>query len=200
MKKIFTCLAFALFTASAFCTTVTITNSGFTFTPGTVTINAGDSILFSLSSIHKVAEVAQATWNANGATQLPGGFSTALGGGIVVPAFLTVGTHWYVCQPHASMGMKGIIIVQNSSGITENQLSAAISVYPNPVSSNLTVKVGMPGGGTLRLSNALGEILEQRQVNTVACSVDLGNKPKGIYFVTFIDVAGIETVKKVVKM
>src|ERR1035437_6539811 len=118
-------IAFAIYSGVALCNTVTIVNSGSTFSPATVTITVGDTVKFTLASIHDAVEVSQATWNANGTTALSGGFSTPFGGGLVLPAQLTVGTHWYVCSPHAaSMHMKGVIIVKNAAGIQENKLDA----------------------------------------------------------------------------
>lgn len=90
-------------------TTHTIVSSGFSFSPSNLTINLGDTVVFSLASIHNAVEVSQATWNSNGTTPLPGGFALPLGGGTVV--LTSTGTHWYVCQPHALSGMKGRITV-----------------------------------------------------------------------------------------
>lgn len=138
MKKLLFPSIFILNSVVALCTTSTIVNSGYTFSPDSVTITSGDSINFVLASIHNTVEVSQTTWAANGTTPLSGGFSTPFGGGIVTPAKLTAGTHYYVCGAHASMGMKGVIIVQGTStGITENQLQTGISVYPNPTSDQV---------------------------------------------------------------
>ncbi len=90
--------------------THTVTNAGFTFSPADITINAGDSVQWQLASIHDVVEVTQQTWNANGNTPKAGGFSTSFGGGTV--KFDTPGTYFYVCELHASIGMKGRVIVQ----------------------------------------------------------------------------------------
>ncbi len=89
--------------------TVTVTNSGFTFSPAEVTINAGDSVQWQIASIHTVVEVTEQNWNANLNTPKAGGFSTPFGGGTV--KFDTPGTYFYVCSPHASLGMKGKVIV-----------------------------------------------------------------------------------------
>jgi len=88
--------------------TVTVTNAGFAFSPSLLTINAGDTVRWTINSIHNVVEVSQATWNANGNTS-NGGFSLPFGGG--THTFSTPGTYYYVCEPHASGGMKGRVIV-----------------------------------------------------------------------------------------
>ncbi len=111
--KLKSLLALLLITisTSAFCTIWTINTSGFTYTPATTNILFGDTVVFTIGGSHDAREVSLATWTANGNTPLPGGFQTAFGGGIVLPAQLSVGTHYFVCTPHASMGMKGTIIV-----------------------------------------------------------------------------------------
>ncbi len=87
-----------------------ITNSGFTFTPDEVSIKAGESIEFSVSSSHNVVEVSEETWHANGATS-NGGFSVDFGATKTI-TFRNTGMYYYVCQPHAGMGMKGKVVVE----------------------------------------------------------------------------------------
>src|SRR5436190_2835959 len=125
MKKILICLT--LFSKIALSAIIPVVNSGFTFSPSTITVNVGDTVSFSLASAHNVVEVSQATYIANSNSPLAGGFSTPFGGGMVFTSALTLGTHWFVCQPHASMGMKGKIIVQSVSGIAENLLETRFS-------------------------------------------------------------------------
>ncbi|WP_225154157.1 hypothetical protein, partial [Bradyrhizobium sp. NBAIM08] len=94
-------LSLLLLTAglTGFCTTWTITNFGFTFTPASITINPGDSVNFVIDSAHNAVEVSDTTWNANGNTALPGGFLTPFGGGLILATQLGTGTHYYVCYP-----------------------------------------------------------------------------------------------------
>jgi len=199
MKNILICLTFALYSEIALSTITTVTNSGFTFSPSTITVNIGDTVSFSLASVHNVAEVSQATFTANGNTQLAGGFSTPSGGGLVFTAALTIGTHWYVCQPHASMGMKGKIIVQNATGVAENLLQSRISVYPNPFRSKVTLNFNQVVRGTLHLSNSFGEALQQTEINTSVLTLDLGDKPNGVYFIAVTDAAGNRQERTIVK-
>jgi plastocyanin len=182
MKKIVISLLLISLETAIFCSTRTITNSGFTFNPASITINVGDDVNFVLESVHNAVEVSQTTWNANGNTPLSGGFSVTFGGGSVLPAQLTVGTHWYVCSPHASLGMKGIIIVNTSTGIKENQSQINISVYPNPASDFITVKANID------LSSSPYSIIDQagRQVltgklNSEVTFIEISQFEKGIY-------------------
>src|SRR5258708_31282891 len=81
-------------------TTHTITTSGFTFVPNSISIVAGDTVIFSIPGIHNAVEVSQATWNANDTTSLPGGFHVNFAGASAFPTQL--GTHYYFCQPPVS--------------------------------------------------------------------------------------------------
>jgi plastocyanin len=188
MKKlVFSLLLFSLGTAS-FCTTWTIINVGFTFSPATVTIHLGDSVNFTLADIHNAVEVSQTTWDANGTTALPGGFQEPIGGGLVLPSQLAVGTHYYVCQPHASLGMKGIIIVQDNSGIADNKLQSGISVYPNPANNLLTIKAGNDlVGSQYVISDQTGRQVLNGKLANETTPIDISQLIPGVYL---IQVAG----------
>lgn len=113
----------------------TISNVGNTFSPGTLTIEVGEDVQFNLGSSHNAVEVTKETWDANGNTPKDGGLSVSYGGGELV--FNTPGTYYFVCQPHASLGMKMVIVVDGTTAI--NSVSDNISsfrVFPNPASNS----------------------------------------------------------------
>ena len=89
------CLLFTL-SSSSFSTTHIVQNSGFTFSPDTITIHLGDMVIFFLLSIHSAREVTQVTWNANDSVS-DGGFNTPFGGGPVIPAHTGI-YYLYVCK------------------------------------------------------------------------------------------------------
>lgn len=185
-----------LFTLSisvtGFCTTWTINNSGFSYTPATITITLGDSVNFIISSSHNAVEVSQTTWNANGNTALSGGFETAFSGGLVLPAQLGIGTHYYVCEVHASIGMKGIIIVQSLGGIIEHKLQPVVSFYPNPSDGRFQLDLNnlqFTKHSEIEIYNEYGD-----KVQTINCltqqtpgKIDFSIFQKGIYFIKFYD-------------
>jgi plastocyanin len=182
MKKIVISLLLVSLGTAVFCSTWTITNSGFTFNPASITINVGDDVSFVLESMHNAVEVSQTTWNSNGNTPLSGGFSVTFGGGLVLPAQLTVGTHWYVCSPHASLGMKGIIIVNTATGINENQSRINISVYPNPACDFITVKTNFDlSGSPYFITDQAGRQVLSGKLNSEVTFIKISQFKKGIY-------------------
>jgi plastocyanin len=140
MKKIILSLLLTSFCLNGFSKTWTVLSSGMTFSPSTITINQGDSVKFTIDASHNAVEVSQTVWNANGTTS-NSGFSIPFGGGTVLPSKLAVGTHYYVCTPHATLGMKGKIVVQAATELLVSKAENAFSVYPNPVANQLNVQL-----------------------------------------------------------
>jgi plastocyanin len=148
MKTRILCLFSMLFAISqlGYTKTYTIVNSGFTFSPNTLTVNVGDTVDFVLDVIHNARQVDQATWNANGNTS-NGGFDTPDGGGIVVMS--QPGTVYYVCKYHYTMGMKGTITVNSATGISQVNGSLPsnyllLQNYPNPFNPATTISYALP--------------------------------------------------------
>lgn len=180
--KILLSFSLIIISISGIAKTWIISNSGFEFSPATLTISAGDSVRFQLNEIHNGVEVSETTWNSNGNSALAGGFSVPLGGGLVLPANLTVGTHFYVCAPHASEGMKGRIIVQNSTGIAENPVNGIVSVYPNPSDGLINIKTGKRWlGSAFYITDLNGKQLKGGRFENETTSLDIRNLAPGIY-------------------
>ncbi|HLP04410.1 MAG TPA: T9SS type A sorting domain-containing protein [Paludibacter sp.] len=139
MKKILLTLVSTVLSVAAFSATWQISASGFTFSPSTITIQEGDNVDFILPTSHDAVEVSLSTWDANGNSPIVG-FSVPFGGGMVNASALTIGTHYYVCEPHASMGMKGQIIVVPATGLKDLPASG-FEFYPNPVVNDFKVKI-----------------------------------------------------------
>lgn len=186
MRKLYTLILISLTVlGSAKATTWTITNSGFTFSPATITIDLGDTVMFNLGGSHNSVEVSMATWNANGNTS-NGGFTIPFGGGMLVPTM--VKTYYYVCNPHASLGMKGQIIVNNSTGIpTPENYSYSLNFAPNPAVNQTRVQTGFPDGlqNSLQVFDITGKLVESAENIHNNYLLDLSVFNKGIYFVEF---------------
>ena len=149
MQKVFTSILFSISLLTAFATTYVVTNVGTTFSPSTLTINKGDTVDFQLISSHNVVEVSQATWNANGNTS-DGGFSLPYGGGKL--KFSQAGTFYYVCQPHAAIGMKGTITVLDQMGIESINLADQFKVIAMPGLNSIRISYNLKQSSVMKYS------------------------------------------------
>jgi plastocyanin len=183
-KRIFTSLLLTVLTLSAFSTRWEITNAGFAFTPATLSISAGDSVNFSIASMHDAVEVSQSTWDANGITPLAGGFSLPLGGGLINPVLLTAGIHYYVCTTHVgSFGMKGTIVVSEPPGWREESMISGIELFPNPTRDIVLVTPGSELNGlTYYLKDQSGKLLLSGTITDKRFTIDLTSYASGVYY------------------
>ncbi len=181
--KILLAVFFLVVNLPVFATVWKITNSGYTYTPNAITINHGDTVVFSIYGTHDVKEVSKATWDSNGNSLLYLGFTTPFGGGTLLPEKLKVGTHYYVCTPHASMGMKGTIIVMPLTGIKENQLQAEVSVFPNPVMDNLNIGVASKMiGSRFVIADQTGRMVLSGRLENESTPLNISSFSPGMYF------------------
>lgn len=203
MKKLLlSFMLLALLNGVGFAAKHTITNVGTTFSPDSIGIAVGDTVTFTISSSHNAVEVTKATWDADGITPKAGGFNVPYGGGSV--SFATAGIRYYVCQTHASLGMKGIINVGNVNAIsTVTSDIPAISVYPDPSVDFFTVSysLGIGSAISIKLINIAGVEVrdlyndyqiagDYKQIFYIANGLS-----EGIYFIS-INSANGSTVKK----
>ena len=171
---------------------VTVNTTGFTYSPANITINLGDTVNFVIGSSHNAVEVSQSTYNANGSTPLSGGFSIGFGGGILTQ--LGVGTHYYVCTPHAGMGMKGTItVINNNTSISSNQsYNLHFRVFPNPATEKIGINYSMNMNGkvSVKLFDLTGKMVgllfeEERAAGSHYENISLERNKfgNGFYFV-----------------
>lgn len=142
MKKLLSLLfiSFAAISLQAQ-TSHTIVAVGIEYSPDTVIVNLGDTVIFDVGNSHPTTEVDLATYNSNGSTALSGGFSFPSGQGSFVATSL--GAKYYICDNHISQGMKGMIMVNPTVGISEVNLSEQ-TLYPNPVASEIYLNLNAP--------------------------------------------------------
>jgi len=183
----------------AYSITWQVTNSGFSFSPATVTINLGDNVNFTLDADHNAVEVSSAIWSANGETS-NGGFSIDFGGGLLSASLLTLGTHYYVCQPHASLGMKGKIVVLATTAVAETQMPLNITLAPNPASSFISITANENSliGSDFVLFDKLGRQILLGKLTDKVTSVAVSQLPPGMYFVRIV-ARSTETYKIMIK-
>lgn len=195
MKKILLSSALCLGLMASKATIHTITISGFTFSPATTTAMVGDTVAWVITGIHTATEVSSTTWAANGNTPLSGGFNFNAASTSSASSWIQVtapGTRYFVCSPHASMGMKGQINVSGTTGIEEMTQTLAFNLYPNPASDfiNLNVSGAENNLVTIDVINLLGSKVidlggKQTLTNGVK-RIDISALPKGVYFLNIV--------------
>ena len=83
-------------------------------------------------------------------------------------------------------------------GVKEQKPVAAMSAYPNPASSVLTVNAtGMSDNFTIRISDVLGKVVYE-EVSSVAKKVDVSEFKNGVYLVTVLEKGATVQTKRVV--
>ncbi len=73
-----------------------------------------------------------------------------------------------------------------------------ISMYPNPVSNFLSVS-NIEGTQTIRISNILGESVQNIKVLGNYTTINVSKLSKGVYFISLIDANGVINIRKFIK-
>lgn len=136
------------------------------FIPDSIVINVGDTVQFTMYSTHNAQQVTKETWDKNDSTS-NGGFHVPYGGGKLI--LNEPGKYYYVCAPHAHMGMKGIIVVSgNQTLVKSSELKGDVLLYPNPSSNFVNVSFNAASDGTsnIRLYNIAGAIVKEFSFGT----------------------------------
>ncbi len=148
-------------------TTYTVNQVGFTFDPSEITINVGDTV--------------QWIWSANAHTVTNGTdlndpdlgtlFDEVLDSAhpMVSYTFTASGDVPYLCRPHATFGMTGIVHVNSSVGVDDTPATASLLLQnaPNPFNPRTDISFVVPQSSdgqhvTLRIYD-----LQGRQVRTL---------------------------------
>jgi plastocyanin len=181
----------------------TVKESGFTFDPATLTINAGESVKFEGTASHPIQEVSKTTWDNNGITPLENGFAFSTGSGTV--NFPLPGTYYYVCTAHvASQGMKGKIIVLAPSAVEENPSSDNYSIYPVPLTGNeltVTLKDPVQKSVSFEIYDLAGNLKLSAHNESVSNQylIDCSSLPKGMFLMK-LKADGEEFFSKVLRL
>ena len=152
-----------------------------------LTIELGETVTFNVTGIHTATQVSEETWMANSNVPLPGGFDLDAGTHTYTPT--EIDTIYFVCQPHAGMGMKGMIIVESTTGIDEAE-ATPLRIYPNPVSEEVTIETS--GSNEFVLIDMQGREVVRRMVNTND-RINVTQIPEGNYNALLKDREGIVT-------
>jgi len=88
----------------------TIRTKGRNFNPKVTSIVLGGSVNFELGEGHNAVEVTKQAYEQRGAARKPAGFEVGFGKTKTLQ-FVTPGPHYFVCEPHASAGMRCLVNV-----------------------------------------------------------------------------------------
>ena len=198
MKKLILFISILIVTTAVFAAKDTVRNSGFRYTPDSISITVGDTVVWVIGNSHNADEVDSTTWASNGSTS-NNGFSVAFGGGSQV--FNTAGKYFYVCTPHASLSMKGIInVLPSTTSIAEEQLESQFSFYPNPAQDQITLELPERGNfRSLEIINQLGQIVYSKELVAKKVRLNLNQFESGIYFIKLRNGEAVLTRKLVIE-
>jgi plastocyanin len=200
MKKILlVCAAvgFAFYSAKAADFLVSIV--GFAYDQPSLTVNVGDVVTIQAGALHPLIQVSQATWNANGSTPLPGGFSSTTNFQLTITSAMAGTTIYYVCGNHVlSAGMKGQINVNLAAGINENRVrDYNFTVFPSPVTAGswLNMSVKKAGRVTVSVYDLNGRLVSNpvnmtMQAGETNIPFDVAGLQKGTYILLMRTTAG----------
>ncbi|MET4075805.1 T9SS type A sorting domain-containing protein [Hymenobacter sp. UYCo722] len=202
--KLFTRLAvpmavLLLSVASAFAATITV-QVGDNFYRGpdgtsTIRMASTDELVFQNigSSTHPTASAQWTTFIINPTTPTK-----------TFPAgTFAVGTFPFLCTVHS--GMVGTIIVTGTAtATTDANLTAALSVYPNPSHGQVTVQLNQKAGADykLRLSNIIGQevrtVTLRPELTAAGLPLDLSELRAGVYFYSLLVNGKVASTKRLV--
>lgn len=163
-----------------------VTVSNFQFNPSTLTITAGDEVVWTNTG---------GSHNVDGKTSVfpsnPESFGNNVSSGWTYKfTFNTPGTYNYHCDPHAAMGMVGTVVV-NSKTVTSIQTladeSGKIQLYPNPASESVQLRfpANYPEINSLKVYSMTGALIDQKVLpgNSGTVQYDVSRFNKGMYFI-----------------
>ncbi len=175
----------------------TVFVENYMFTPDTLTINVGDTVVW---------KNVQGTHNVNGTQGTfpnnPASFGNSVGSGWTYSFVFTVaGTYNYQCDPHAA-SMKGVVIVQSSTtNLTKLSQKGFQNLYYSANTGKLHITLAENTSYhnlKVILYNVLGkEVMRFENLNTSAFSLDVSKLPSSIYIVNLVQGNEIIDIKKV---
>lgn len=117
-----------------------------------------------------------------------------------------VGTYKYHCTPHLLAGMLASFTVISAAGISNKYPEPAFSIYPDPVVSNLTIRVESTVSyiRNLKIYDLAGKMI--REVNFMISpgitdkTINLSDLHQGIFLLEFLDNNNNQYIRKVIKL
>lgn len=163
--------------SSSFATKHNIAVAEFSFTPSSLTIPLGDTIVFNwVNGTHTATS-----------TSVPAGaapFDAPISSGSVILTYVPtkVGNYAYICTPHSSMGMTGSFTVTFPTGISQSNLPT-FNLSPNPARTNILIQLNDNQLPTkVSIINIIGKEL-YNGMYTGTANINVEHLPNGVYFI-----------------
>jgi hypothetical protein len=152
------------------------------------TITSVAFLLLGIGGLH-----AQETPAATGGEATGTGGTASYSVGQVVYTTAT-GTNGSVAQ-----GVQQPYEISTTVGINETSITLELSVYPNPTTDYLTLKVEDNTELNYQLYDLQGKVIENKKVSSTTTSINVENLPKAIYFLNVVKNNQVVKTFKVIK-
>ena len=159
----------------------TISNSGTSWVPSSLTITAGDTVTWINTG---------GTHNVNGTTVTfpnnPESFGNSVGAGWTFQYVFTIaGTYDFQCDPHAGMGMTGTVTVQSNTTVVLSNNNVTPEIYPNPFYNDITIRDC--GGCQLIIYSIIGKLELTEMITNQSHQLMTDQLPEGVYLYEIIN-------------
>ena len=169
---------------------------------------AGPTLVAVVSTNYKGGAPATATWDTIPGLNIPspngtassgwqhsgnGNLSAYTGDSVCIAFHYTSTT-----GAAATYYVDSIQITGTPLGIKNINTAEKVSVYPNPVSNYLIIN-NMTGVNAIKISDILGETVQNLNVSGSKANINVSNLSKGIYFISLMNDKSILETKKFVK-
>jgi hypothetical protein len=137
--------------------------------------------------------------NAQETPAAAGGEATGVGGTVSysvgqVLYNTATGTNGSVGQ-----GVQQPLEISTTVGIKETSINLELSVYPNPTTNYLTLKVEKTEGLTFQLHDLQGKVIENKAVSSTSTNISLEGQPTATYFLNVVKNNQLVKTFKVIK-
>jgi plastocyanin len=181
MKQILTILFCTFAISFTQAKTWTVMASGTTFSPANLTVSTNDVVHWVFEGTHNVISGTACTPDSKFNSGTKNNAET------YDFTFVDAGTYPYYCSFHCSMGMTGVITVNQTAGIAENSSLSLLKSYPNPFTNATKVQYSLskPSVVGVDIVNVAGQKIFTMETYKVSGDnseqLDLSQLAKGFY-------------------
>ena len=161
----------------------TITANDFYFSPDTSFVNVGDTVRLYSNGYHSITEVDSTDW-VNEVAASNGGFWVGFGSSGSQDWFVVnqAGKYYFNCDPHATMGMKGVLYVGSSLNLQD----VAKHEFSVTIENESVIHLNYADIDNVKIYSMTGELIHSQIIsNPGKTIINNLNLKQGIYLVSF---------------